>query len=419
VNNGSLILITNNYPYGNGEPFLETEIRYLSVAFNEIAIISKNVTDKIYREVPKNVTLHRYNPKSNFIERLFFPIILLTNLGTIVKDFFCELKLTKEVYGLKMSFSRIKILLHFIGKGLQLSVYINRNVFKKSKFSVAYSYWLDNSAYALRILKKRESNLKCISRAHSVELYYERSIVQYQPLQNAMMKNLDQIYFISENGMKYFQNKQKRVAVLSKLKLSRLGVDNSYKRKLPTDIKEFILVSCSNVNRVKRIDLIIEALSLVQDEKIKWIHIGDGPLLAHTLDRANNLLKNNPSVDYSFLGKKSNKEIYDFYYDNEISVIINVSTSEGIPVSVMEAFSFGIPAIATNVGGTSELVNNLNGILLSSCPSPNEVLKAIRKFYYLSDDLYSEFRRKALSTWRNHFKAKVNYSEFVNMILEK
>ncbi|GAI93286.1 unnamed protein product, partial [marine sediment metagenome] len=269
--------------------------------------------------------------------RLFFPIILLTNLGTIVKDFFCELKLTKEVYGLKMSFSRIKILLHFIGKGLQLSVYINRNVFKKSKFSVAYSYWLDNSAYALRILKKRESNLKCISRAHSVELYYERSIVQYQPLQNAMMKNLDQIYFISENGMKYFQNKQKRVAVLSKLKLSRLGVDNSYKRKLPTDIKEFILVSCSNVNRVKRIDLIIEALSLVQDEKIKWIHIGDGPLLAHTLDRANNLLKNNPSVDYSFLGKKSNKEIYDFYYDNEISVIINVSTSEGIPVSVMEA----------------------------------------------------------------------------------
>jgi glycosyltransferase involved in cell wall biosynthesis len=419
VNEDSLLLITHNYPYGSGEPFLEMEIQYLSVAFNEIVIISKNVTDEKSREVPKNVILHRYNPKSNFIERLFFPILLLTNLEMVVKDFFYELKLTKKVYGLQMDFSRIKVLFHFIGKGLQLSDFIIRNVLKERNFSVAYSYWLDNSAYALRILKKRESNLlKCISRAHSGELYNNRSSVQYQPLQHAMMKNLDQIYFISENGRKYFQNKQKTGIVLSKLKLSRLGVDNSYKREFPIDIKKFILVSCSNVNSVKRIDLIIEALSLVRDEKIKWIHIGDGPLLVHSLDLANDLLKNNPSVDYCFLGKKSNKEIYDFYYDNEISVLINVSISEGIPVSVMEAFSFGIPTIATNVGGTSELVNNLNGILLSSSPSPNEVFNAIKKLYYLPDNLFSKFREKAFLTWRDHFKAKTNYSEFVNMILE-
>ena len=419
MNEGSLLLITHNYPYGSGEPFLEMEIQYLSVAFNEIIIISKNVTDEKSRELPKNVILHRYDPKSNFIERLFFPILLLTNLGTVVKDFFHELKLTKEIYNIKMNFSRIRVLFHFIGKGLQLSDYIIRNVLKKRNFSVAYSYWLDNSAYALRILKKRESNLlKCISRAHSGELYHNRSSVQYQPLQHAIMKNLDQIYFISENGRKYFQNKQKTGIVLSKLKLSRLGIDNSYKKIFPKRIKEFIIVSCSNVNSVKRIDLIIEALSLVRDEKIKWIHIGDGPLLTHLLDLANNLLKDNSSVNHYFIGKKSNKEIYDFYYDNEVSVIINVSTSEGIPVSVMEAFSFGIPAIATNVGGTSELVNNLNGILLSSSPSPSEIFNAIKKFYYLPDNLFSKFREKAFSTWRDHFKAKTNYSEFVDMILE-
>ena len=33
-------------------------------------------------------------------------------------------------------------------------------------------------------------------------------------------------------------------------------------------------------------------------------------------------------------------------------VFLNVSSSEGVPVSIIEAMSFGIPCIATNVGGT-------------------------------------------------------------------
>lgn len=41
-----------------------------------------------------------------------------------------------------------------------------------------------------------------------------------------------------------------------------------------------------------------------------------------------------------------------------------MSDSEGIPVSIMEAMSFGIPVIARNVGGMSEIVNEENGLLL-------------------------------------------------------
>lgn len=41
-----------------------------------------------------------------------------------------------------------------------------------------------------------------------------------------------------------------------------------------------------------------------------------------------------------------------------------MSLSEGIPVSIMEAISFGIPIIATNVGGNAEIVNDETGVLI-------------------------------------------------------
>ncbi len=50
-------------------------------------------------------------------------------------------------------------------------------------------------------------------------------------------------------------------------------------------------------------------------------------------------------------GGISNAEVFQFYRDNKVDLFVNASTSEGLPVSIMEAISFGIPSIATNVGG--------------------------------------------------------------------
>jgi len=45
-------------------------------------------------------------------------------------------------------------------------------------------------------------------------------------------------------------------------------------------------------------------------------------------------------------------DVLNYYASNPVDVFINTSSSEGLPVSIMEAMSFGIPVIATNVGGT-------------------------------------------------------------------
>ena len=69
-------------------------------------------------------------------------------------------------------------------------------------------------------------------------------------------------------------------------------------------------------------------------------------------------------------------------------------TTEGIPVSLVEALSYGIPIIATDVGGNSEVCDSQVGILLSSDPSAEEVKESIEDFLSLEHTKRDEIRKK-------------------------
>ncbi|MEM0449104.1 MAG: glycosyltransferase, partial [Methanomassiliicoccales archaeon] len=99
----------------------------------------------------------------------------------------------------------------------------------------------------------------------------------------------------------------------------------------------------------------------------------------------------------------------------------NTSLSEGIPVSIMEAHSFGIPAIAPNVGGISEIVNNENGVLMNSNPSATEIAEAIIKIIE-DNNKNSIMRANAYKNWKKNFDSAINYKQFsciLSNILEK
>ncbi len=96
---------------------------------------------------------------------------------------------------------------------------------------------------------------------------------------------------------------------------------------------------------------------------VKWSHIGDGDersIIEQVLERVGD------NVGVSLLGQLPHESVIDWLRENEVDVFVNVSTTEGVPVSIMEAFSFGIPVIATNVGGTREIVDDSCGVLLSA-----------------------------------------------------
>ena len=59
------------------------------------------------------------------------------------------------------------------------------------------------------------------------------------------------------------------------------------------------------------------------------------------------------TISVKIMGRMKNKDIYSLYEKEKPDLFINLSSSEGIPVSIMEAMSFGIPVISTDVGGTT------------------------------------------------------------------
>ena len=69
-----------------------------------------------------------------------------------------------------------------------------------------------------------------------------------------------------------------------------------------------------------------------------------------------------------FLGNIDHQQLLSKYENGEVDfvVISSISTKvpEGIPVSLMEAMSYEIPVIASDCGGTKELVDGQTGILV-------------------------------------------------------
>jgi len=135
-----------------------------------------------------------------------------------------------------------------------------------------------------------------------------------------------------------------------------------------------------------------------------------------SFEKIRDICKSFKFIQYEFTGQKKNKEILKFYAENYIDIFINLSTTEGLPVSIMEAMSYGIPVIATNVGGTSEIVDNESGILID-IDFTNELLcDIICKINFMDQSKKDEMRKKALNKWKYEFQAEKNYTEFYNRI---
>ena len=79
----------------------------------------------------------------------------------------------------------------------------------------------------------------------------------------------------------------------------------------------------------------------------------------------------------------------------------------------MEAASFGIPLLGTNIFGTPEVVGYTKGMLIDLEFNPKDVALLIKK-YYLSDSKID--RKEIRELWNKRFNAEKNYTSFINQI---
>jgi len=399
-----LLFFTNDYPFGKDETFIENEMPVLAKAFDKIVVISNDCTNKQTRQIPKNVSIERY---SYFLNKLNL-FISLTGLFTT--SFWAEMKIIKTIYKKEYSFIIIKTIVQTLQKAKVFNKKIDCIIAKYSSADdrlFAYSYWADDTAFALTLLKKNHPNIKTFCRAHRWDVYFEENRSRYLPFRLALLENLDAVFAISEHGKTYIETLFLRT--FQTLKISHLGV--SEHAICPFDYEHFTIVSISNIIPVKNLETLVNALSLIPF-KFTWIHIGDGVHRSNLERCASSKIPGN----YQFLGTMPNNEVITFLEQTPVSLFINVSLSEGIPVAIMEALSCGIPVIATNVGGNGEIVTNLNGILIEERSDEKTICDAITSIRNTSFQESLKLRQNALRSWNEGYNAEINYNQFVEAV---
>ena len=65
-----------------------------------------------------------------------------------------------------------------------------------------------------------------------------------------------------------------------------------------------------------------------------------------------------------FLGQVAHERLIDKYRAGEVDIIVMPSLHEGISVAIIEAMSYGVPAVTTSVGGMPELLSDGRGLLV-------------------------------------------------------
>lgn len=399
--NQKLVLITAGFPYGKGETFLETEITFLCKAFVEVVIIASNTSETQKRSVPANCKVLQLDITPTHALKLKSFRSFLSLL------YFKEVIQIRKVYQKRLTVGMVKTMLISLERAKRVAEFIRQQQFDLEN-TMLYSYWCDDTALGLALLARKNKKIKAVSRTHGWDVYFNVHAINYLPFRAFITQNLTTIYCISNKGKDAIQNvwKQKNI---DKVFVSRLGILPQEKQILKKIDATFTLVSCSNVIPLKRVELIAEAV-LSYDQPIRWVHFGDGPGLNSIQEQCTE--KQQSHHDIVFKGRVSNEEVIDFYRSNWLDAFINVSTSEGVPVSMMEAMSFGIPCMATDVGGNSEIVNNDNGVLFDANPTLEVIQTAFKEV------LNNEGKRKvAYQTWEEKYNAQKNYTAFIQQLL--
>lgn len=409
-----LFLFTRKFPYGNGEPYLESEIEYYS-SFDEVIIFSLGVLNDALREIdlPNHFKVYKL-PRLSPITYMILAIQCLFN-----PIFYQELKLIRK--NSKLTFKKFVSLVVFLTRAEHDKKKIERLIDKEHLIQatdevVLYSYRFDYSAFVATQLEVPTNRTLKISRAHGIDLYHFRSGANYLPLREYILDDLDYLVLISKQGQEYMLAQFPEYA--DKYMVSYLGTRDlqpNFDRSL-SENAPFEIVSISLVNPVKRLPLLYEALQFL-DEPIRWTHFGGGPKF-EALEKLTKGSRKN--IEINLMGHLPNEKMLHVLQATPFDLFVNVSESEGLPVSIMEAMSIGIPVIATDVGGTNEIVKDqVNGYLVPKDITAEQLAAEIRKYRNLSAENQLTFKKNARETWEASFSAHNNYEKFVQFMLNE
>ncbi|MDD5796453.1 MAG: glycosyltransferase family 4 protein [Oscillospiraceae bacterium] len=249
-----------------------------------------------------------------------------------------------------------------------------------------------------RIVAKR-NGVKAIYTAHGFHFYKGapmKNWMIFYPVEKYCSGFTDVLITINKEDYKLAKEKFKAKKVCY---VPGVGVDTNkfagttadktkVRQQLGIPENAFLLFSVGELNQNKNHSLVIRALAKLNNPNIHYMIAGKGDL-KEPLEKLSKEL----GVE---------KQVHLLGYREDIPVLYKCSDAfvfpsirEGLPVSLMEAMSAGLPVICSRIRGNVDLIENEKGGLLYSADNAEGFAEGISKVYE-SQELYSKMQSENL-----------------------
>ena len=317
---------------------------------------SLNNDFKVYYAIPKNNNFLKYLRSNNHIEIAERALKLndILNLIKFIKSNSIEII---HAHG-KGAGIIARIVKFFINKPLIYTfhgIHLKCHSFFERLIYLIYEYlfgWIDS----MKILVSKS------------EKYYAKSSKIYLGSKSTIINN----------------------GVLNRPKKFSLYI-NDLEEKSSRISKITVITICRLVKQKNIEEIIWIALKM---PKLEFILIGDGPLMPEI----SNLITKLKIENVFLLGQKDN--IFKFLY--EADIYLSTSFYEGLPISILEAMSVGIPIVASNVIGNCDTIENGKSGFLYDLKNIDMAVNYLQKLAN-NKKLREEFGDSAYKRQRNIF----------------
>lgn len=251
------------------------------------------------------------------------------------------------------------------------------------------------------VISKYIFRKKIVYHIHSgkFHLFFTQSKTNVKKMIRNIINNVDCLICLSESWKQFFEDNfnPKKVNVLPNI------IDYPIIKDRNKDDKKIIFLFLGLIGSNKGIFDLIEVIKdnyHAFDGKIELIVGGNGEV-----DRLQNLIgKYQIAHIVKFVGWVQNEVKIQYLQDSDVYIL--PSYNEGLPISILEAMSYGKPVISTNVGGIPEVVkNNENGFLIT--PGNLEQIEQSMRYFMVNPQDIEKFGKISMELVKKHLPDSV------------
>ena len=403
-----LLLVTARWPLTSVHEFLHDEIHHLSSAFDRVTVVPLRPTAALAVQLPSNVVvdtslaryLTHFSGRARPESRSAVAIARACQANPVGRGFSGDEFLTSD--GRKAGWLRACL----IGRADSRSVSLWAKQTRAP--DIAYTFWLGAATAGLRAAWPETP---IVSRVHGGDAFSEAHGLKTIPYQREALRACTLVASVSHTGAAYLSAKFPEYT--GRIVRRTLGIQDLGGVADVAEGPPWKLLSVSSVDTNKRVDLIARAAARLAKDgfPVTWTHFGSGPNLG-ALEALTAQLS--PGLAANLRGQRPPEDVHLNVMTGGYHAFLNLSLSEGAPVSLMEAQCAGLPAVATAVGGTPEVCPPELNELVSTHDEVAALAAAIERAVQRSQTQ----RGRRREHWAQHYDQSVTYRQWAAELAE-